>query len=223
MSYSESDCIPLPPSEIVKPDPLMPIGKRRVQFEALIDKSGGPDACWPWLGWKNKDGYGEISLRCFNARAHRVAYRIWNGEVPEGLRVCHRCDNPPCCNPKHLFLGTDADNVADRHAKGRSARGDAHGSKTHSERVQRGINHHAHLHPEKLCQGDDHWTRKRPGDVLKGEKANGAKLTAADVLEIRRAYSVGEQNQVQLAAKFGVRQTNIAAIIGRHTWKHLAP
>ncbi|MER6171321.1 HNH endonuclease [Streptosporangium sp. NPDC001681] len=61
---------------------------------------------------------------------HRVAWELANGPIPDGMKVCHRCDNPPCCNPAHLFLGTIADNNADRDQKGRqvSLQGEEHGS-----------------------------------------------------------------------------------------------
>jgi len=88
-----------------------------------LDKSAGPAGCWPFTGQRMRRGlpYGLIFDRR-TRRAHRVAWELTHGPIPEGLNVLHRCDNPPCCNPAHLFLGTDGDNAADREAKGRSAR-----------------------------------------------------------------------------------------------------
>jgi Autographiviridae endonuclease len=91
---------------------------------------GGPDECWPFLGALRKDGYGSI---CYQGRrgalAHRLAYELKHGPVPEGLCVLHHCDNPPCCNDAHLWIGTRGDNNADRDAKGRRQppRGELHG------------------------------------------------------------------------------------------------
>jgi hypothetical protein len=73
--------------------------------------------CWEITGYYDKDGYGEISHK----RAHRLAYELFKGEIPENMNVCHRCDNPKCCNPEHLFIGTQKDNIRDMVVKGRKS------------------------------------------------------------------------------------------------------
>ena len=82
--------------------------------------SGLPDVCWPWQGRKTLRGYGEARFANTRYSAHVFAYINAFGPITEGLFVLHTCDNPPCCNPSHLWLGTAADNNADRAKKGRS-------------------------------------------------------------------------------------------------------
>ena len=82
--------------------------------------------CWEWQGCRNSKGYGQIGVRVgsengnpVNIGAHRLAWKLFRGEISPGLQVCHHCDNPPCCNPDHLFLGTNKDNAHDSIRKGR--------------------------------------------------------------------------------------------------------
>lgn len=83
---------------------------------------GGEDDCWPWVGWRHRQGYGQIQSGGKKGKmiyTHRVAYMVSVGSIPDGVLVCHSCDNPPCCNPNHLFLGSPSDNVMDSVQKGR--------------------------------------------------------------------------------------------------------
>jgi len=92
-------------------------GDHAQRFWSRVDKTG---SCWLWLGARNKGGYGHS--RYANGRngdAHRVAWTVTNGDIPDGLMVLHSCDNRLCVNPAHLFLGTQLDNMRDMDAKGR--------------------------------------------------------------------------------------------------------
>ena len=159
---------------------------------AKVDRSGGPDACWPWIGHRSPPGYGQISQRNGSGGwrkigTHRAALELSLGRpLLSGESACHRCDNPPCCNPAHLFVGTQRENAADAKTKGRIRSGDRHGSR---------------LHPER---------------ILRGEAQPNAKLTTTQVEEIRRRHRPG-LNQ-PLAKEFGVNESTIRSIIQHKTW-----
>jgi hypothetical protein len=166
-------------------------GKRNTlsDFEAHVDRSGGPEACHIWTLGKDKNGYGEFKVSRVKYRAHRLAWELANGPIGDGLWVLHRCDNPSCVNPGHLFLGTNVENSADRDRKGRqfTPRGERHGS---------------HTHPECVVRGDRH---------------PGSKLTYAKAKLIREMHLSG-WDQDRLAAHFDVSQPTVSAVIHRRRW-----
>lgn len=98
------------------------------RFEKFVDRSN-LSGCHIWTGNRNASQYGQFKSNRL-VKAHRFAWELANGPIPKGLNVLHRCDNPPCVNPAHLFLGTQADNIRDRDSKGRSnyQRGEHNGS-----------------------------------------------------------------------------------------------
>ena len=121
----------------------MPVKGAFVPVEQRLWKHvrrGSPSECWEWTGSRDQTGYGLLKAegnRLRTVRAHRVAWEVTFGSIPEGLWVLHHCDNPPCCNPAHLFLGTNDDNQADRIAKGR------------------GPNHHGQRNPNARLTASD--------------------------------------------------------------------
>lgn len=106
---------------MARPKPYQTI-KERLYSQSSQSENG----CIEWQGWR-VNGYGRLRLGSKRVAAHRLSYEIENGPIPDGLCVCHKCDNPKCINPSHLFLGTRGDNNLDKTIKGRQAKGKTHG------------------------------------------------------------------------------------------------
>ena len=94
------------------------------RFWSKVNKN---KSCWEWIGAKFSSGYGVIRVSGKSKRSHRVSYELNVGPIPEGMSVLHKCDNPVCVNPVHLFVGTQQDNMKDRGDKGRTAKGEDSG------------------------------------------------------------------------------------------------
>lgn len=117
--------------------------KDLARFWKKVDKSGGPDACWPWLAGASKEGHGRFKLNGKLYSPHRISFELANGKIANvaqfhGTVIRHKCDNPPCCNPKHLEPGTAHQNALDTSERGRlkPRRGEAHvGSKLTDAKV----------------------------------------------------------------------------------------
>lgn len=97
----------------------------RFQASFMPEPNSG---CWLWIGSASPNGYGALVVRGKKTKAHRYSWMLHNGNIPDGMWVLHKCDVPACVNPEHLFLGSCADNVSDRDAKGRQASGERNGS-----------------------------------------------------------------------------------------------
>lgn len=163
-------------------------------FDRFTSKiSPQPSGCWHWTGTMNAYGYGMFSVGKRNYAAHRYAFQLANGIDPAGFCVCHRCDNPPCVNPAHLFLGTTQDNIADKLSKGR----------------QRGP-----------AAGVEHFSKLRPEGVKRGSQLPQARLSENDVRRIRELYSNG-QTQTSIAAEFGICASNVGKIVRGQGWGHV--
>lgn len=96
----------------------------KIRFLSYVDKKSD-NQCWVWTAYKQSSGHGQFRIREKNHYAHRIAYYLAYGLFDDSLCVCHKCDNPSCCNPNHMFLGTLSDNMKDKIAKGRNTRGTA--------------------------------------------------------------------------------------------------
>lgn len=91
------------------------------RFMKYVQKSDSPDECWEWIGANNGNGYGKFSIDNKMFFAHRVSYMLFVGHIPDGMLVCHSCDNEKCVNPSHLWLGTNRDNTNDKMKKNRQS------------------------------------------------------------------------------------------------------
>lgn len=107
-----------PVGDLVNRSPYIPFED---WFWSGVDSSS-EDGCWPWTRGVGKAGYGVVRYQWVQYKTHRVAWNLTYGEIPSGLQVRHTCDNPVCCRPDHLLVGTAQDNADDRVSRGRSAR-----------------------------------------------------------------------------------------------------
>lgn len=172
------------------------------RFWSHVDTSN-TDGCWPWTaGRRRANWYGNFSINGRTFSAHRVAYEITYGPIPDDLYCCHSCDEPLCCRPDHLWLGTNRQNTQDRHAKGRDASGDRGGLR---------------LHPERRAFGERNAGRKYPG-IFAGENNGRAKLTWDIATTIRGRYQAGGISQQRLADEYGVSQVTISKIAQGKFW-----
>lgn len=152
----------------------------------------GPHDCWPWRSTVFADsGYGRFNLADSSIGSHRVAWSLaFEQKIPKGLYVIHSCDNPPCCNPTHLRLGTPQDNMDDKMDRGR-------------HRVLRG-----EAHPRTGVV------------VHPGEDTPTAKVTLIGVKAIVDLYKTGCYSQKELGRRFGISQTQVSRIVTGKQWRH---
>ena len=153
--------------------------------------------CILWEGAKAGNGYSVKSKDGKNTYVHRIAAEQKYGAIPSGMVVAHKCDVPNCYNPEHLFICTQAENLADMRLKGRAASGSKHRSKKHPELV------------------------------LRGEEIGNSKLKPEQIAAIRAEYSPGtagkksENSLTGLAKKYGIAFQTVSKIVRGTAWKHL--
>lgn len=162
-----------------------------IRFEKFFQRG---DGCWEWTG-ATTYGYGKFKAdNGARTLAHRFSYALYVGPIPQGMFVCHHCDNPPCVRPDHLWLGTALDNTRDMFAKGRA-------------RPATGQKNGAHTHPESIRRGYAH---------------SQAKLTPEDVADIRIRLAAGE-TQDKIGAAHGVHRNTIYRIKKGQTYTTAPP
>jgi len=166
-------------------------------------------------------GYGRVGVCGQRVFAHRVAYELAYGPIPEGLFVLHgkerRCIATSCCNPRHLRIGTQAENIGDMVRDGTC------GAWLHPDANKRGDESWSRQHPERLARGDRSGSRLHPETLrpVHSEDHVCAKLTNEQVREIRKRREAGESLR-DLSAAFGVSGPSISMIARRITWRHVA-
>lgn len=161
------------------------------RFWVKVDTSG---ECWEWTSTIQSSGYGMFRVRAKYLYAHRIAWVMNNGVIPDGLLVCHRCDNPKCVRVDHLFLGTVRDNTLDAYKKGRVV-----------------VPHEAHLRA----------LRDNPEKFVQGERNPNAKLTDEKVRYIREKFALGAVSPDSLAIEVGVTPGTLRNVITRRSWRHV--
>ena len=175
------------------------------RFWQKVVVADDPDGCWGWTASFRRGGYGQLSARNPQSRprvvtASRASYEIHFGPVPHGMLVLHSCDNPACTNPRHLFLGTSADNSKDMVAKGRYV---------HGRRLQ-------------FPRGHVYWSTRNRDKIARGTRHGNSKLTDAVIREIRDLYAMGGITYDEIAARFNISGSAVCLIVKRKRWSHVA-
>lgn len=213
------------------------------RFWNKVCKSG-KDSCWPWKGAREFLGYGRFQSGGKRWKAHRYAYFLTHGPIKDGKCVCHHCDNPPCCNPDHLFLGTHQDNMADMFRKNRRKTPRGEDSATHKltestvkeilKDRRSGMSQPAlsrkYSIPEPtiahITQGTNwahlgHTEPKWDRTKYRGSINKASVLTEENVKAIREMYATGGWSYSRLSKVFLVGPMTISHVVRRETWTHV--
>lgn len=194
------------------------------RFMKKVEKT---DSCWIWKAGKMKSGYGLFWLKT-TITAHRASWILHFGEIQHEMCVCHKCDNPCCVNPDHLFLGTHKDNTHDCIEKGRFK---IQETKIHKSEFEKIINLYENgmtqreigkLYDANQAQIWKIVCKKYPSlGHRKGSRNNNCKLKEEEVLQIRSIYIPYIVSMPKIAQKYNVSLDTIDRIIRRETWTHI--
>lgn len=163
--------------------------------------------CWNWIGSKCRFGHGQIRIRGRLVRSHRLSFLIHRGLISDKMLVCHKCDNPKCVNPSHLFLGTHSDNVKDMISKKRG----------NTENALATLRNH----PELRARGERNGARVHPESIARGMRKATSKLTDDDVRRIRYEYSNHRTSHRKIADVYHVDHSVIGNLLRGKTWRHI--
>ena len=182
----------------------------------VVDENG----CWNWTKGLTQRGYGKLSFAGKDVTAHRISWLKYKGPIPDGMLVCHHCDNCKCVNPDHLFIGNSMENNHDMMRKGRHTHGDAHWTRLYPERLPKGDEHPLRKNPSLAARGERHGRYGNPHGTVRGEAQGSSKLTDVAVMEIRTKFINGKL-QYQLAEEYGVYKASISKVITGASWQHV--
>lgn len=213
---------------------------REARYWAKVDVRDD-DECWPWTACRNPCGYGMFRATDATRLAHRWAYQQFIGPLTSDQHVCHHCDNPACQNPRHWFIGTPADNCADKVAKGRQGRVSRPGESNPGAKLtlpevqairaayaegwtQAALGKRFGVAPSvvgKIIRAES-WVGAPAQDGsrrrARGTATANAKLTPEIVDTIRARYAAGGVTQSKLGREYGVSQAVVSAVVRGQTW-----
>jgi hypothetical protein len=185
------------------------------RFWSKVEKG---DGCWEWKGRRHKQGYGVFWIGRTILLAHRVAYRLATGDDPGANVVCHRCDNPPCVRPDHLFLGSQQQNMADMSRKRRRHR--LSHTQVEEARLLLAVGAPVAEVAQRFGVAATTVQRDCPVGGPRGEHNAKATLREWQVRDILARHARGEHRKI-LAAEYGVGLSAIDHIVARRSWRHI--